>query len=70
VLAVLVVAAALALFQVRLTILHLVGMLLIVAIGSNYALFFDSQQGCGEDSVRLWRRCASPMRAPSSASAC
>jgi predicted exporter len=50
VLAVLVVAAALALFQVRLTILHLVGMLLIVAIGSNYALFFDSQQGCGEDS--------------------
>jgi predicted exporter len=43
VLAVLVVAAALALFGVRLTILHLVGMLLIVAIGSNYALFFDSQ---------------------------
>jgi predicted exporter len=49
-LAVLVVAAALALFQVRLTILHLVGMLLIVAIGSNYALFFDSQQRDGEDS--------------------
>ena len=36
-LAVLTVAAALALSQVRLTILHLVGMLLIVAIGSNYA---------------------------------
>jgi predicted exporter len=50
VLAVLVVAAALALFQVRLTILHLVGMLLIVAIGSNYALFFDSQHRDGEDS--------------------
>jgi predicted exporter len=28
---------------VQLTILHLVGMLLIVAIGSNYALFFDRQ---------------------------
>ena len=41
VLAVLVVAAALALCEVRLTILHLIGMLLIVAVGSNYALFFD-----------------------------
>jgi predicted exporter len=50
VLAVLVVAAALALFQVRLTILHLVGMLLIVAIGSNYALFFDSQHRGGADA--------------------
>jgi predicted exporter len=28
---------------VQLTILHLVGMLLIVAVGSNYALFFDKQ---------------------------
>ena len=26
---------------IQLTILHLVGMLLIVAVGSNYALFFD-----------------------------
>ena len=34
------VAAALTLAGIRLTILHLVGMLLIVAIGSNYALFF------------------------------
>jgi predicted exporter len=31
------------LFGVQLTILHLVGMLLIVAVGSNYALFFDRQ---------------------------
>ncbi|MDN8043329.1 hypothetical protein QZN85_20490, partial [Burkholderia vietnamiensis] len=38
--AVLVVAAAFALARVPLTILHLVGMLLIVAVGSNYALFF------------------------------
>jgi predicted exporter len=42
-LAVLVVAAGLALCGVQLTILHLVGMLLIVAVGSNYALFFDRQ---------------------------
>ena len=42
-LAVLVVAAALASCGVQLTILHLVGMLLIVAVGSNYALFFDRQ---------------------------
>ncbi|MFX1677448.1 MMPL family transporter [Paraburkholderia sp. A2WS-5] len=38
--AVLVVAACFALAGVPMTILHLVGMLLIVAVGSNYALFF------------------------------
>ncbi|HEY3657085.1 MAG TPA: MMPL family transporter [Steroidobacteraceae bacterium] len=43
VLAVLAVAAGLALFGQQLTILHLVGMLLIVAVGSNYALFFDHE---------------------------
>jgi len=43
VLAVLAVAAGLAACGVQLTILHLVGMLLIVAVGSNYALFFDRQ---------------------------
>jgi predicted exporter len=42
-LAVLCVAALLVSAGVQLTILHLVGMLLIVAIGSNYALFFDRQ---------------------------
>jgi predicted exporter len=42
-LAVLSVAAALAFADVQLTLLHLVGMLLIVAVGSNYALFFDRQ---------------------------
>ncbi len=42
-LAVLSVAAGLVLSGVQLTILHLVGMLLIVAVGSNYALFFDRQ---------------------------
>jgi predicted exporter len=48
VLAVLVVAAGLAAGGVQLTILHLVGMLLIVAVGSNYALFFDRQAGLHE----------------------
>ena len=52
-LAVLVVAAALAALGVELTILHLVGMLLIVAVGSNYALFFDAQShhGVHRDAV-------------------
>jgi predicted exporter len=55
-LAVLVVAAALASVGVQLTILHLVGMLLIVAVGSNYALFFDRQAGvheAGSEAVTL-----------------
>lgn len=43
VLAVLCVGAGLAFARRELTILHLVGMLLIVAVGSNYALFFDSE---------------------------
>jgi len=39
--AVVVVIAAHAMTGARLNILHLVGMLLIVAVGSNYSLFFD-----------------------------
>lgn len=39
--AIIVVVACLVVTGERLTILHLVGMLLIVAVGSNYALFFD-----------------------------
>jgi predicted exporter len=39
--AVIVVAAMLALSGQRMTILHLIGLLLIAAVGSNYALFFD-----------------------------
>ena len=42
-LAVLVVAAGLVLMGRELTILHVIGMLLIVAVGSNYALFFDAR---------------------------
>jgi predicted exporter len=40
-LAVLTVAGGFALLGRQLTILHVIGMLLIVAVGSNYALFFD-----------------------------
>lgn len=43
--AVLTVVAGLVLAGVALTILHLVGLLLIVAVGSNYALFFDGRGG-------------------------
>lgn len=43
--AVLTVTAGLALFGQQLIILHLIGLLLIVAIGSNYALFFNQPQG-------------------------
>ncbi len=39
--AVITVSAALALSGQQLIILHLVGLLLVVAVGSNYALFFD-----------------------------
>jgi predicted exporter len=41
VLAVVIVIAGLHLLGERLHLLHLIGMLLIVAVGSNYALFFD-----------------------------
>lgn len=40
-LAVLIDAAALVAFGVQLTLLHVIGLLLIVAVGSNYALFFE-----------------------------
>jgi len=60
VLAVLIVAAALALCKVQLTILHLVGMLLIVAIGSNYALFFDRRSGA-ESGVTLASLCVANL---------
>jgi len=43
--AVLVATAGFAVAGVQLTILHLVGMLLIVAVGSNYALFFNQRAG-------------------------
>ncbi len=50
ILAVLAVAAGLAACGRQLTILHLVGMLLIVAVGSNYALFFDAHPPSDADA--------------------
>jgi predicted exporter len=47
--AVVVVVAGLAVAGVKLNIMHLVGILLIVAVGSNYALFFD--RGNREDGL-------------------
>ena len=46
-LAVLLTMGALVVLRVPLGILHLVGLLLVVAVGSNYALFFDLLQRKG-----------------------
>jgi len=51
-LSVLVVSAVLVLTGTELTILHLIGLLLIVAVGSNYALFFD-RRAADHDSAGL-----------------
>lgn len=51
--AVAVVIAGLVLAGISLTILHLVAMLLIVAVGSNYALFFDRGAAAGGISPRI-----------------
>lgn len=45
--AVVIVVAMLALCGQRLTILHLIGLLLIIAVGSNYALFFSGGKSGG-----------------------
>jgi predicted exporter len=57
-LAVLCVAALLVASGTTLTILHLVGLLLIVAVGSNYALFFD-RSAADADPAYLSRTLAS-----------
>ena len=49
---VLVTACALTLSGHALSIFHLVGLLLVVAIGSNYSLLFDRQAPSGGDAVR------------------
>jgi predicted exporter len=51
--AVLCVTAGLSWGTQQLTIFHLVGLLLVVAIGSNYALFFDRQGDSGHDRERM-----------------
>ena len=50
--AVIVTAAILVLGAGTLSIFHLVGLLLVVAVGSNYALFFDRQTASAEDQER------------------
>ena len=51
--AVLITMGTLAMLGVQLGILHLVGLLLVVAVGSNYALFFDmvQQQGVPDEDT-------------------
>ncbi len=55
---VLLVVAGLALAGEKMTLLHLVGLLLTVAVGSNYALFFD-RSGSGADDAGTPRTLAS-----------
>jgi len=50
--AVMCVTAALLLGGVQITILHMVGLLLVVAVGSNYALFFDRGAQTGSSHYR------------------
>ena len=50
--AVLVTAGVLVLAGIQLSIFHLVGLLLVVAVGSNYSLFFDRQALSGGERER------------------
>lgn len=50
--AVLSTTAILSIAAERLSIFHLVGLLLVVAVGSNYALFFERQQFAGQREKR------------------
>jgi predicted exporter len=50
--AVVVTACVLVVAGYRLSIFHLVGLLLVVAVGSNYSLFFDRQAPTGVDRAR------------------
>lgn len=52
-LAVILCLGALAVMQVALGVLHLVGLLLVVAVGSNYALFFDNARSGPPDDDTL-----------------
>ena len=51
--AVALITAGLHLAGVQLTLLHLVGLLLTVAVGSNYALFFEAQSQPGPQDPRI-----------------
>ncbi len=58
--AVITVTAGLALLGQQLTILHLIGLLLVVAVGSNYALFFDRP----DQAPSLEADAATPIASP------
>ena len=68
--AVITVVAGLTLFGQQLMILHLVGLLLVVAVGSNYALFFDratyiaADPGRQEEGTLPGRRASHHMISP------
>ena len=64
--AVVIVLAGLTLAGVALGILHLVGLLLTVAIGSNYALFFDQLRADRERGPSLTTPLATPLATPES----
>jgi predicted exporter len=51
--AVIVTIAVLSAVEGRLTLFHLVGMLLVVAVGSNYSLFFEQRVLLSSDSARV-----------------
>ena len=59
-LAVLLTMAGFAAFGVPLGILHLVGLLLVVAVGSNYSLFLDWLRHRAPATRTRWRRCCWP----------
>ena len=50
--AVIVTSSVLVLSGTKLSIFHLVGLLLVVAVGSNYSLFFDRQTASAQDRER------------------
>lgn len=50
--AVIVTSSVLGLTGTKLSIFHLVGLLLVVAVGSNYSLFFDRQTASAQDRER------------------
>jgi len=52
--AVLITCAVLLLTADKLTLFHLVGFLLVVAVGSNYTLFFDRQNRLGNGGERTY----------------
>jgi predicted exporter len=51
--AVTIVAAGVVVFKGSLSLLHLVGLLLVIAVGSNYALFFDQGSQANAKAVKV-----------------